>query len=466
MLWRQSISTRLAVWYAGAASATLFCLFTAGYFLLEAQLFHGLDLLNKSEFGELRAHLMREYHPDDPGFVEQRLRKPVERAGQLFYITIRDTRTNATFRSSNLGQARLELAAHNGAYNIDLPAGGELRAGVFRIEPLVVTVATPMHAVRAQLRDYVRVCAVLLAGMMAASLVIGIVLSRAALRPIRLISDTATRIGSDNLDQRIPVGVVRDEVSDLARMLNQMFDRLQASFNEVRRFSAEASHEVKTPLSLIRLHAEKMLRDGVTPQQEEALVVQLEEIARLDQIIEELLFLSRAEANAISLKLEEIHPAAFLQGFAQDAQVLCEHQGLRFAHTHDGEGRVPFDQKRIRQVLLNLLTNAIKASPPGAHVTLRSLLENGAWTLVMEDQGPGLPPHEHERIFERFVRVKQAEGDERGNGLGLAICRSIVTLHGGRIHARNGNARGLQIVMELPAPDITETSSSIQAAFR
>jgi two-component system heavy metal sensor histidine kinase CusS len=303
--------------------------------------------------------------------------------------------------------------------------------------------------------------------MMAASLVIGIVLSRAALRPIRLISDTATRIGSDNLDQRIPVGAVRDEVSDLARMLNQMFDRLQASFNEVRRFSAEASHEVKTPLSLIRLHAEKMLRDGVTPQQEEALVVQLEEIARLDQIIEELLFLSRAEANAISLKLDDVHPAAFLQGFAQDAQVLCEHQGLHFAHTHDGEGRVPFDQKRLRQVLLNLLTNAIKASPPGAHVTLRSVLEERAWTLVMEDQGTGLPPHEHERIFERFVRVKQ--GDERGNGLGLAICRSIVTLHGGRIHARhgdhghgghdrhdgrggsNGGNRGLEIVIELPA---------------
>jgi two-component system heavy metal sensor histidine kinase CusS len=294
------------------------------------------------------------------------------------------------------------------------------------------------------------VCAVLLAGMMAASLVIGIVLSRAALRPIRLISDTARRIGSDSLNERIPVGAVRDEVSDLARMLNQMFDRLQASFNEVRRFSAEASHEVKTPLSLIRLHAEKMLREGVSPEQEEALVVQLEEIARLDQIIEELLFLSRAEANAISLKLDELNPALFLQGFAQDAQVLCEHNGLKFAHIHDGEGRVGFDQKRMRQVLLNLLTNAIKVSPAGAHVTLRSVLEDGTWTLVMEDQGPGLPRHEHERIFGRFVRIRQFEGDERGNGLGLAICRSIVTLHGGRIHARNGRERGLEVAIEIP----------------
>jgi two-component system heavy metal sensor histidine kinase CusS len=451
MLWRQSISVRLALWYAAAASATLFCLFTAGYFMLEAQLIHGLDMLNKSEFGELRAHLVRDYRPDDPRFIEQRLRKPVERARQLFYVSIRDTRNGNTFRSTNLGDAQLYQVSHNVEYIVDAGPPGELRVGVFRIDPLVVTVATPVHAVHVQLRNYLRMCAVLLAGMMAASLVIGIVLSRAALRPIRLISDTATRIGSDNLDERIPVGAVRDEVSDLARMLNQMFDRLQASFNEVRRFSAEASHEVKTPLSLIRLHAEKMLRDGVTQQQEEALVVQLEEIARLDQIIEELLFLSRAEANAISLMLEELHPASFLQGFAQDAQVLCEHHGMRFAHTHDGEGRVSFDPKRIRQVLLNLLTNAIKASPAGAHITLRSVLEDGAWTLVMEDQGLGLPSHEHERIFQRFVRVQQHQGDDRGNGLGLAICRSIVTLHGGSIRARSGRSCGLEVVIDIPS---------------
>lgn len=460
MLWRQSISTRLAVWYAAAASATLFCLFAAGYFILEAQLMHGLDQLNASEFGELRAHLMREYKPDDPQFVENRLRKPVERAHALFYVAIDDSRNQTTFRSNNLKQVELPTNPRRDAYNIVLPEAGELRASVFRVAPLVITVATPMQGARAQLHDYLRMCALLMVAMVAASLGIGIVLSRAALKPIRLISETANRIGSDNLDERIPVGVVNDEVSTLARMLNQMFDRLQGSFNEVRRFSAEASHELKTPLSLIRLHAEKMLREGVSPQHEEALIVQLEEIARLDQIIEELLFLSRAEANAISLQSADANPAAFLQWFAQDAQVLCEHHGLRFAQTHDGEGRVSFDRKRVRQVLLNLLTNAIKVSPPGAHITLRSVLEDGIWTLVMEDEGPGLPDHEHERIFERFVRVKRVDADDRGNGLGLAICRSIVTLHGGRIHARNGVSQGLQVVIELPAVP----SSSMAAA--
>lgn len=452
MLKHQSISTRLALWYAMAASATLFVLFAAGYAILEAQLMHGLDMLNASEFGELRAHLIRDYQPDDPHFVEQRLRKAVERAHSLFYVSVRDARSGLVFASSNLQGGDLGAGRSAGKFTAQLPAIGEYRAGAFELQPLLVTVATPTAAARAQLHDYVRICAVLLLGMMAASAVIGTVLSRAALRPIRLISDTANRISSDRLDARIPVGPVQDEVSDLARMLNLMFDRLQLSFKEVRRFSAEASHELKTPLSLIRLHAEKMLRDGATPQQEEALLVQLEEIARLDQIIEELLFLSRAEANAISLKLDDVHPEAFLQWFAQDAQVLAEHHRLHFAHAHDGEGRVAVDQKRLRQVLLNLLTNAIKVSPPQAHITLRSTMEHGNWRLVMEDQGGGLPEHELDRIFQRFARVRQYEGDERGNGLGLAICRSIVHLHGGTILARNSDVRaGLDMVIELPA---------------
>lgn len=435
-----------------AASATLFCLFAAGYVMLEAQLMHGLDMLNASEFGELRAHLMRDYRPDDPHFVEQRLRKAVERAQGLFYVSVRDARSGLVFTSNNLLGRELGAGRDAGTFTAQLPAIGEYRAGAFALQPLLVTVATPTVAARAQLHDYIRVCAVLLLGMMAASAVLGTVLSRAALRPIRLISDTANRISSDKLDARIPVGPVQDEVSDLARMLNLMFDRLQVSFKEVRRFSAEASHELKTPLSLIRLHAEKMLRDGATPQQEEALIVQLEEIARLDQIIEELLFLSRAEANAISLKLEDVLPEAFLQWFAQDAQALAEHHRLHFAHAHDGEGRAAVDQKRLRQVLLNLLTNAIKVSPPGAHITLRSTMENGNWRLVMEDQGGGLPESELERIFQRFARVRQYEGDDRGNGLGLAICRSIVNLHGGTIFARNSNLRsGLDMVIELPA---------------
>jgi len=290
--------------------------------------------------------------------------------------------------------------------------------------------------------------------LMLASVAIGFVFSRLALNPIRLVSDTARRIHSDNLTQRIPMTDVHDEMSDLTLILNQMFDRLEMSFKQIRQFAAEASHELKTPLSLLRLHAEKMLLDGtLSPNHEEAVHVQLGELAHLDQIIEELLFLSRAEARAIALDLKTVNPNHFLQSFAQDARVLSEHYGMRFNHTHAGEGQAVFDEKRLRQVMLNLLSNAMNVSPSGGRITLRSLLTPDSWRLCIEDEGPGLPSEDYERIFERFVRIPVAGTQYKGSGLGLAICRSIVGLHQGRIFAAPApGGQGLQMVIEIPTP--------------
>jgi two-component system heavy metal sensor histidine kinase CusS len=151
----------------------------------------------------------------------------------------------------------------------------------------------------------------------------GLIFSEIALWPVGIIQETANRIGSDNLSQRIPVSDVRDEISDLARLLNEMFDRLESSFNQIRCFSAEASHELKTPLSLLRLEAEKLLvNEGLTPDQQEAVQVQMDEIGRLEQIIEDLLFLSRAEAQAVTLAVRHSDSSEFLEAFVPDARVL------------------------------------------------------------------------------------------------------------------------------------------------
>ncbi|CAN5424042.1 hypothetical protein BH11PSE11_BH11PSE11_01770 [soil metagenome] len=450
----KSISTRLAVWYALAATTTLACLFAAGYFLLKNHLIHGLDMLDTSQFGDIKSHLMREFDPKDPTLLERRLRKSVERVNAHFFVDIRNPLTEVTFRSKNLKGQVLENSRNEHFYNVNLDGIGSLRVGEFKITPLTIRVATPAGEAENVLDAYSKICLALLFSMMLASLAIGFVLSRLALRPVRLISETANRIRSDNLNERIPIANVQDEVSDLARMLNQMFDRLESSFKQIRQFSAEASHELKTPITLVRLYAEKMLSEGaLSPENEEAVLIQLEELSRLDQIIEELLFLSRAEANAITLNLQSANPAGFLQNFAHDAHVLAGHQGRLFAHTHDGEGKIAFDDKRVRQVLLNLLTNALKVTPPGGRITLRSILENDLWRISVEDEGPGLPESEHERIFERFVRIRpQNASDDKGSGLGLAICRSIIELHRGRIFATVGaEGRGLHIVIEIPA---------------
>jgi len=450
----RSIGARIALWYAGAATTTLAVLFVAGYALLERNLLHGLDLLNRAEFQQIASRLGPEYETLSPPFIEMRIRETTESASALFYILIRLPRQEAIFRSTNLNGHDIPDVAGAEHFSVSIADVGDVRAAEFHMNPFVVMVATPLAQVNEVMASYIKVCAALLVAMLLVSLLIGTGLSRLILAPVRLIRDAAARISSDNLSERIAVGVVRDEVSDVARLLNQMFDRLEAAFAQIRRFTAEASHELKTPLSLIRLQAERMIGDESLPaQHREAVQDQLEEIERLTRIIEDLLLLSRADAHAMQVELRTQDPAAFLSSFAQDAQALAEDLGLSFEWSHEGRGEVSFDARWMRQVLLNLLVNAIRVSPPGAPIRLRSRTENGAWQLSLEDRGPGLTPQQCERAFERFVRFNDASDDkrDRGTGLGLAICRSIVGLHAGTISARPREGAGLQVAIELPA---------------
>jgi two-component system heavy metal sensor histidine kinase CusS len=462
----KSIGARLTSWYAISATTTLACLFVAGFILLENRLIHGLDLLNESEFEQIRAHLGPDYRTLTPDVIDRRIRETTDYASVLFYINIDTAEQRNLFNSTNLKGHTIPDVPGRRRYNADVPELGGLRVGEFVLPPFDITIATPRQQVHEVMRGYLLVCLALLVGMLLASVAIGFGLSRLVLRPVRLIRETANRIRSDNLSERIPVSAVSDEISDLAALLNQMFDRIEAGFNQVRRFTADASHELKTPLSLVRLHAEKLLVDGgLTAAHQDAVLVQLEEIGRLNQIIDGLLFLSRAEAQAMKLDLKVQDPAHFMRSFPPDAMVLAEHHGRHFVHSHQGEGWVAFEEKWLRQVLLNLLTNAIKASPRDGLITLRSTVADGIWRVSVEDQGPGLSAEQRERMFERFVRFTTPGTEDTGSGLGLAICRSIIGLHRGRIFAAPGSGgRGLLVTFEIPlaigpgAPD----SESVQ----
>ena len=452
----KSIGARIALWYACAATATLAVLFVAGYALLDRHLLHGLDLLNEAEFQQIESRLGPDYSSLSAPFIEMRIRETTDFASTLFYIDIHRKGTGVVFRSTNLNGKNIPDVPGERSFTSVVPDIGEVRAAEFHMAPFEVMVATPLQPVRDVMHTYVEICAALLLAMLAVSLLIGMGLSRLVLAPVRTIRDTANRIRSDNMSERIPVGDVRDEIADLARLLNQMFDRLEGSFEQIRRFTSEASHELKTPLSLIRLHTEKMLTDEALPvRHRESLQDMLEEVDGLNRVIEDLLFLSRADAHAIALALQTQDPQPFLQAFAQDAIALAEHHGMRFELEHTGSGEAAFEPKWMRQVLLNLLINAIRVSPPGGLIRLRSALDDGAWRLSLEDQGPGLTEEQRDRMFERFVRFA-APGVEKlpGTGLGLAICRSIVGLHGGRIEAcpaQQGSGLDVEIRIPLPA---------------
>lgn len=449
----KSIGARITFWYALSATLTLACLFVAGYLLLQNYVIRDLDLLNATEFRQIKARLGSDYASLSPEVINERIRQTTEYASVLFYISIDSREHGNLFHSKNLAGHPLPDVKGKRVFNGTMPGVGELRIAEFLLPPFDVSIGTPMGQVRRSMVAYIEVCLALLLGMILASIAIGLGLSRLMLRPVRLIGETANRIRSDNLTERIAVTGIDDEISDLARLLNQMFDRLESSFNQVRQFSAEVSHELKTPLSLVRLHAEKLLVDGKLSQaQEEAVLVQLEELARVNQMVDELLFLSRAEAQGIRMNLVVQDPHGFLQNFEQDVSALAEHQGRRLQCTHHGQGQVAFEERWLRQVVLNIFTNALRASPANGLITLHSEFVGQVWRVSIEDEGAGLSAEQCERAFERFVRFNPAGVEDRGSGLGLAISRSIIQLHNGRIHAEPGKGgRGLRVVFELPA---------------
>lgn len=451
----KSIGARITIWYAIGATLSFAMLMIVGAIFLESSLTRSLDQLNAAEFRQLLVQIGNDYARVDRKVLAQRLSNVDQYQSVLFYITINEPKTGDTvFSSANLkGNAIPDIKGER-RYTADAPGLGPLRVGEFLLPPYDVTVATSAHSLHDGIRAFSLIGGALIVVMLVMSIFVGRGFSRVVLAPLRRIRDTAERIGSDNLRERIPAGRVRDELGELINLLNRMFDRIESGFNHVRQFSRDVSHELKTPLALIRLHAEAIAKDG--GEHTEIAIEQIDEIARLDTLIDQMLFLSRADAQAIQFELTAQDPRPFLESFAQDAIALAEHSERRFEIEIRGRGKVAFEASWMRQLLFNLLTNALRAVAPGGLVTLRSSfdVENGRWRVLVADNGPGLTPDECSRIFEPFVRLGARPAD-RGAGLGLAIARSIATLHQGRIYAEPNQPRGLRVWLELPTHQAT-----------
>jgi two-component system heavy metal sensor histidine kinase CusS len=452
----RTLGARLAVGYAVLSTLTLFSLLAVGYHLLNGHVSGGLDLLNQAEAERVKTSLRALPEPPSPGQLVEQLRTFAPAESALFLLELSDPEGQVLFRSPNLGAHSLRA---EGAANTDLrlPGLGPLRVGTHALPGGILRIGTSAAEAREMMNTYTGMSILLVCVILIASLITGVLLSQAALRPVRAIQETANQIHSDNLSRRIPVPDSVDEISSLAQLLNEMFDRLESSFDQIRRFTAETSHELKTPLSLIRLHTEKLLTEdsALTPSQQERLQTVLEEEKHLCRIIENLLFLSRAEVQAITPELRRQDPRRFLEDFAEDAQTLTEHSNLTFKMIISGSGEVDLDVRLLRQVLLNLIGNAVAASPPGGLITVESDFTLDAWCLAVEDDGTGVPEGDRERIFERFVRLKPEGAPAKGSGLGLTICRSLMTLHRGTIRAEAGLRRGgLRVVGEIPVATV------------
>jgi signal transduction histidine kinase len=449
------MSRRLTVGYALAVTITVLIALATGYWLLERALIGNVAQLLEAENVEVMQDLASPMEAMPEVDLLRHMKSHAAADEDLFFFQIHDDNGRVLFRSPSLGDSVLpDPPAGGSRWTIDLPPHGRVYIADFPHGHLRLQIGSRLEPTERLLGKYRQVSAGLAVVVGAVSLALGYGISRIALRPLRDISATARRIGAGNLGERIPVPPGRDEVAELVRLLNTTFDRLEAAFKQVRQFSADASHELRTPLTLVRLNAER-LQARVTGDAEAAGLADnlFEAIAQMNRLIEGLLFLAKAEGGVLPLVREPHDTAAFMQSIAEDAAVLAEDGKLRFFLERNDAGVVSFDPNLVRQLLFNLISNAVSVVPEGGAFTLASFRAGDRWWIEVRDEGPGLPGDQLERVFERFIRLPRPNGvpDNSGHGLGLAISRGIARLHGGEIRASNRtDRRGLVMTVELP----------------
>jgi heavy metal sensor kinase len=280
----------------------------------------------------------------------------------------------------------------------------------------------------------------------------GYFLIKRALTPVDQIAATAERIGSHNLSQRLPVSHTGDELERLSITLNRMIQRLEEAFQHSRRFMADASHELRTPLTVLRGELEAFVGEpGLAPEMREHVGSALEELERLVNIVEGLFAISRLDAGEAQAELVKFDLGKLAASTTDQMSLLGEDKNIHITCAAANDVWVEGDRARMKQVVVNLLDNAIKYTPQGGAVDLKVGARDGKAVLEVTDNGIGIPKDSLPRVFERFYRVDEARSRELGGaGLGLSIVKSICTAHHGQVEATSSPGHGSVFRIELP----------------
>jgi two-component system OmpR family sensor kinase len=262
-------------------------------------------------------------------------------------------------------------------------------------------------------------------------------------------------ITASNLHQRLLVQNSADELGRLATTFNRLLDRLDQAFEQQRRFIADASHELRTPVAILRGEAEVAISQPSRSPAEyrESLVVLHQEAKRLAKIVEDLFTLTRADSGQYPLSLQDFYLDELITECARSVRALADGKQISVVVEAEPELQICADEPLLRRMLLNILDNAIKYTPAGSSVSLSCRTVNSGVEIVVADNGPGIPVPLQSRIFERFFRVDLARSrgtNEGGAGLGLSIARWIVEAHDGRLELSRSDAAGSTFTALLP----------------
>jgi signal transduction histidine kinase len=288
------------------------------------------------------------------------------------------------------------------------------------------------------------------------ALVAGWFLMRRAMTPIATLTQEVEHVHASTLNQHLTRSGNRDELDRLTAVFNDMMDRLNDSFSRVREFTLHASHELKTPLTIMRAELESALREGHCDEaQRELLARQLDEIQRLTKIVDSLAFLAKADAGQMAIKSDPVRLDELVRDSFTDAQILAQPGKIVVALDSCEEVVVQGDRHRLRQLLLNLTDNAIKYNQPQGSVTMTLRRNDSTAELRIENTGPGISPERLPRIFDRFFRGDTSHNDTiEGSGLGLSIAQWIVQAHGGSISVSSDPKALTSVKVQMPCRSV------------
>ena len=460
----KSIRSRLTLWYVSLLTITFVALGGAAYGLLSYSLYAEIDNALKGVGNVFVERAGLEWQRPLPPELDEIFRRffgfaPVKRYFQMLDPLGRRQPAQPATPSEQLSVSKEALEnALRGYSSFETVRGLEdypvrvATVPIFRAGRLVsmVQVGMSLQGVHQTLTRFLIVMAALLPAALLFAGLGGWLLVRRALKPVDEMTAAATRISAEKLDERVEETGAGDELDRLAKTLNQMLTRLDAAFNQVRQFSANASHELQTPLTILRGELEVTLRSARAPEEYLAtLKSALEEIDRISRLVEGLLLLSRADAGVLRMDRRPVDMAELVEEVYWRLKVLADSRSVQLQVEELEPVGIAGDRERLRQLLVNILENAIKYTASGGRVAVTLRREGDSVCVQVSDTGIGIRAEDRERIFQPFYRTPQALA-ETGVGLGLSIAKSIVDLHGGSIEVLSNSGEGSTFRIILP----------------
>jgi signal transduction histidine kinase len=285
------------------------------------------------------------------------------------------------------------------------------------------------------------------------AVLLAVLITRSITRPLQTVAKAAAEVADGHYNQYVPISGPA-EVKAVAQAFNAMSDKVRAEQRSQQDFLANVSHDLKTPLTSIQGYSQAII-DGMGDPKQAARIIG-EESERLNRMVVELTDLARLQAGRLSMHTAAIDIGQLTQGVAQRLAIVAREKGITLDVNAPSMPEIAGDGDRLVQVVTNLISNAIKYTPPGGKVMVRTQIRRNGVELIVEDTGQGIAAAELPRIFERFYQVDKARGPQRGTGLGLAIVQEIVQAHGGNIMVSSpGEGRGSTFTIWLPSPNMS-----------